>query len=116
MSITLGKKSSQTSAAKKRKPKVMRSDAQWKALLESYSEGELTKSEFCKKHRISTSSFYKWEKRLGLNSAVNEFVDITESLSTTPTTSVDFPTTAPAPGWQVELELGPGIVLRVRTS
>ena len=92
--------------------RIMRSRSQWKALLEAFNTGELTKAAFCKKHRIATSSLYRWQQILSQGTVDTDFIDITEPLSITP---------APPPvhecdnNWQVELALGAGIVLRLRT-
>jgi len=98
----------QTKPAKR----VMRSHSQWKALLEEFSNSGLTRTAFCKKHRIATSSLYRWQQIFSQDAGDTDFIDVTEPLSITP---------APPPvhecdnNWQVELALGAGIVLRLRT-
>jgi len=96
----------------KPRTRVMRSRGQWKALLEEFNTSELTKSAFCKKHRIATSSLYRWQQLFAEHVGVTDFVDVTQPLSSTP-----LPPPAPSGDndWQVELELGAGIVLRLRT-
>ena len=97
----------------KPRTRVMRSRGQWKALLEEFNTSELTKSAFCKKHRIATSSLYRWQQLFAEHVGVTDFVDVTQPLSSTP-----LPPPAPSGDndWQVELELGAGIVLRLRTT
>jgi hypothetical protein len=87
---------------------------QWKALLNEFNDSGLTRSAFCEKHRIATSSLYRWQQIFAEESgAATDFIDVTPPLSSTP---------APPPAhaldndWQVELELGAGIVLRLRTT
>ena len=41
--------------------RVMRSQGEWKALLEAFNNSGLTKAAFCKQHRIATSSLYRWQ-------------------------------------------------------
>lgn len=103
----------QTQTQPKSTTRVMRSQGQWKALLEEFSNSGLTKTAFCKKHRIATSSLYRWQQILSWKASDTDFIEVTEPLSLTP---------APSPAqmrnndWQVELELGAGIVLRLRTT
>ena len=95
----------------KQKNRVMRTETQWKALLDEFNTSGLTRSAFCKQHRIATSSLYRWQKALTGPSTAAEFIDITEPV-------VKSAPTLPVPGndslWQVELELGAGVILRVR--
>lgn len=93
--------------------RVMRTQRQWKALLNEFNSSGLTKSAFCKKHQIALSSLYRWQQFFAEQSGGStDFIDVTQPLSST---------AAPAPAfardndWQVELELGAGIVLRLRT-
>ncbi len=97
----------------KTKTKTWRSKAQWKALLDEFSNCGLTQAAFCKKHQIATSSLHKWLKYFESQSTVAEFIDITEPLAKAPS-----PQAAPENGgqWQVELKLGPGVVLRMRNA
>jgi transposase-like protein len=100
-----------TQSSPKQKSRLRRTEAQWKALLEEYATSGLTQAAFCQKHHIASSGLYKWRKHFARQSAESNFIDITESLGKA---------TAPfsEPGrdghWQVELELGPGVILRVR--
>ena len=41
-----------------------RSQQQWQDLIAEQSQGSMTVSAYCKKHRLSTSSFYKWRATL----------------------------------------------------
>ncbi len=96
---------------KERKAKVIRSKAQWKALLDELNASGLTKSAFCKSHQIATSSLHKWQKYFAAKSTAAEFVDITGPLSRA---APPLPIHKNDDPWQVELELGSGVVLRVR--
>jgi hypothetical protein len=94
--------------------RVTRSQNQWKALLEEFTTSGLSKSTFCKQHRIATSSLYRWQRIFAERAGeVTDFIDVTQPLSGTP-----LPPSASARDndWQVELELGPGVVLRLRTT
>lgn len=94
------------------KTRVRRTTAQWKALLEEYASSGLTQTAFCQKHHIAPSSLCKWQKYFANQPATSGFIEITESLTKTPLPLADCGPDGP---WQVELELGPGVVLRVRT-
>ena len=91
----------------------MRTQEQWKALLEEFNTSGLTRAAFCKKHRIATSSLYRWQQLFDDRAGDAEFLDVTEPLANAPKPH-------PAPvrdnDWQIELELGAGIVLRLRTT
>ena len=94
-------------AAKRR-----RTRAEWQALLSEYDSSGLSQAAFCKNHRIATASLHNWRKKLAAQDGSTDFIDITTQLSTTQTLVPSEPeSTAP---WQVELELGRGLVLRLR--
>lgn len=94
------------------KKKVWRSKDQWKALLDELASSGLTKTDFCQKHSIAPSNLYRWQKLLTEEATTDDFINITEPLvqavPETPVSVSDNP-------WQVELALGAGVVLRVRT-
>lgn len=93
------------------KTRVQRTRGQWKSLVDEFTTSGLTKTAFCKKMGIATSCLYRWQQVFAGQSAAAEFIDITE-----PDAAVALP--PPVAGnadWQVELELGAGLVLRLRT-
>jgi hypothetical protein len=96
----------------RRRVRVMRTQDQWKDLLEEFNTSGLTRAAFCKKHRIATSSLYRW-KQLFEHTSNADFIDVTE-----PLTNASEPNPVPVHDndWQVELELGSGIVLRLHTT
>ncbi len=98
---------------KKTRTRVNRSKAQWKKLVDEYDVSEITQAEFCRQHKIACSSFLKWRKRFSTQSA-NDFVNITEPLEKAP--SLNTPENQATVPWQVELEIGVGIILRIRAS
>jgi hypothetical protein len=81
--------------------------------VQQFESSGLTKTAFCKDHGIAVSCLSRWQKALAIESPTDAFVDITESV-----TSAAAPRPAPEvhPRWQVELELGGGVILRVRTG
>jgi hypothetical protein len=92
--------------------RTRRTQAQWKALLEEFNRSGLTKAAFSKKHRIATSSLYRWQQVFAEPTGAADFIDVTQPLSDAPAPS---PKPAHVNDWHVELELGGGIVLRLRT-
>jgi len=95
------------------KRRVTRSRKQWQSLVEQFNTSGLTKTAFCKRHGIATSCLYRWQKELAEEFTSDTFIDITEPVATQKTVS---PVPATRNHWQVELELGAGILLRVRTG
>ena len=53
-------------ASTPKKPgKVMRSEKQWRAIIEGQRESGLTIEQYCTANAISRSGFWKWRKQLG---------------------------------------------------
>jgi transposase-like protein len=44
--------------------RAYRSAAQWQQLIDLWHTSELSITEFCQTHQLSTMSFYKWRQRL----------------------------------------------------
>ena len=85
-------------------PKTQRSPKQWQQLIEKFEPTHQTVEVFCKTHGIASSSFYKWRAKI---SSVEP--------SSTP---LFVPLITQQPGhqpqqWDIELELGHGVVLRI---
>ncbi len=92
--------------------RVRRSRAQWRRLIERAERSALSTAAFCRAESISTASFHLWRRRLR--------EDI-EAASAAPPAAAAFldlgileSSGAPAPSWDIELELGAGVVLRLR--
>ena len=86
-----------------------RTRAQWQEIIRRGEVSGQSVETFCAAESVSPASYYLWRKRL----AAQE-VDGTES-ATTPARFVELgPVTATPRGWDVELELGREVVLRLR--
>ena len=96
-----------------RKPRVVHDEASWRQLIAQYETGSLTQKSFCQQHRISVSSFHKWRHRFKHEDA-DHFIDISKAIVPTHHTS-ESAVEQESSVWQVELELGQGMVLRVRS-
>ncbi|MCP4233756.1 MAG: hypothetical protein GY770_09255 [Aestuariibacter sp.] len=97
-----------------RKPRIVHSEASWRQLIAQYETGSLTQKSFCQQHRISVSSFHKWRNRFKHNEDVDHFIDISKAIIPTRRTS-ESTVEQESSVWQVELDLGQGMVLRVRS-
>lgn len=83
--------------------RVRRQRAQWQRLVEEQAASGLTQQAFCARRRVAYATFCTWKRRLRdeADGQPPGFVEV----------ELD---DAPIPGWDVELALGEGVVLRVR--
>lgn len=88
------------------KRSTRRSRAEWEQLMADYESGNQTQRDFCALHNIPYSSFCYWRKRLRTpvtdESKIPALIELPALVSET------------APTWRFELDLGAGIVLRIR--
>lgn len=92
---------------------VRRSRGEWRSLIERAQRSPLSVTAFCAAQGVSTASFYLWRKRLGADVGVPAalpatFLDLGE-LEAQAGGGAER-----AGGWEVELTLGDGLVLRLR--
>ena len=81
--------------------RTRRSAAEWRSILARHEASGQTVGGFCAAEGVSTTAFWRWRRRLSEENGAGTgglFVELGE---------------APA-RWDVELELGAGVVLRVR--
>jgi len=97
-----------------RKPRIVHSKASWRNLVSQYEAGSLTQKSFCQQHQISIGSFHKWRYRFKQDDNASHFIDISKAIDPRHHTS-ESAVDQESPVWQVELELGQGIILRVRS-
>lgn len=90
-----------------------RSRAEWQTLIEQAEHSALSISEFCHAQDLSVSSFYQWRKRL----AVEQGSVAGSAAPANPGTFIDLGAlgadTDTGP-WDLELQLGATVVLRLR--
>ena len=98
--------------------RVRRTAAQWQELVERFERAGQTRSGFCAVHGLALSTFDLWRRKLRATPATAHeehcgalFVELTGPAQTQPC-----PTSAGTGAWEVELELGAGVVLRVRRA
>jgi putative transposase len=96
-------------------PRRIRRRDEWQTLLSEYKSGDLSQKAFCKLHQLSMSSFYQWKKKLTNDlPADDNFIDISQKPVNN--SSHSSPLSDLSSSYQVELELGNGIFLRVRSA
>lgn len=94
-----------------------RSEAQWRALFSVFETSGETRRRFCARHGVALSTFDWWRRRLreqaGSAGAAPLHPEALFVELTAPMTPLrEMPGSAAA--WDVELELGAGVVLRLR--
>ena len=87
-----------------------RDEAEWRALMADFERWDGSQVSFCDARGVSRKTFQGWRRRLGLTAGKprgkrrarpDGFVEIAA---------------ASGPGWEIELSLGDGMVLRLRRS
>ena len=90
-----------------RRRRIRRSQKQWCELLDRFNRGDQTQEQFCTEHNLGLSTFGRWRKRLRQPSPMASsnalFVELEQN---TPPPSTQ--------SWDVELQLGGGMCLRLR--
>ena len=86
---------------------------EWQSLIERAERSPLSVTAFCAAQGVSTASFYLWRKRLGADIEAAQpvaarFLDLGELAAHAGAGAED------SGGWEVELALGDGLVLRLR--
>lgn len=86
---------------------VRRDRAQWQALLAEQASSGLTQTVFCAQHAIPVSTFGYWKRKLaregdGRDISLGSFIELSSHGDGTDE------------DWEIELELGKGMVLRLR--
>lgn len=79
-----------------------RSREQWQQLLDEQRRSGLTQRQFCRSKDISVSSFQNWKRKLTQTGHDDAWLEVGQIPLGT------------ASGWDIELELGNGVMLRLR--
>ena len=98
--------------------RVRRTAAQWRKLVEQFERTGQTRGRFCAANGLAPSTFDRWRRKLSATPApVAEARP--EPLFVEPTPPAPTQTSAASTGteaWEAELELGAGVVLRLRRA
>ena len=92
--------------------RVRRSPDQWRALFDHFERSGQTQEQFCAEQDLGLSTFSRWRQLL------REKVPVPQALESD-ALFVELPQQAPTPAvqpWDVELQLGDGVVLRLRRA
>ncbi len=93
--------------------RTRRTAQQWQGFVDKWQQGNLSITEFCEQEGLAQSNFYQWKKKLLGNRSVqqSEQTDVSSwlQLPQTNTGNVDA-------GWDMELSLPGGVVLRMRQA
>jgi hypothetical protein len=95
-----------------------RSAGEWRTLMQAFSRSGLTHAQFCERHGLTRSTFAWWRSRLRRESTARSasitpspagalFVELAPEVK---------PIAAVSTIWDVELELGGGVFLRLRRA
>jgi putative transposase len=91
--------------------RTRRTPEQWRQLIAEQAESGLSQEAFCKKRRLALSTFANWKRRLASNSTPED------GRAPDPSTWIDLGSLgAGSSGWDIELDLGGGVCLRLRRS
>lgn len=84
--------------------RVRRSESEWRQLIAELERSGQSQAVFCRSRGVALGSLGNWRRRL--RAAMPNGADFVELMP-----AID---KGPGPGWEVELELGTGMVLRLR--
>ena len=86
--------------------RIRRSAEQWREIINRFQHSPLNAPNFCSEQGIGYASFIKWNRRLESDGVAAE--KLAEFVELTPPTP-----SAPQTQWDIELDLAPGIQLRI---
>jgi len=97
-----------------------RNAQQWQAIIQKFQRGSLSVSDFCLQESIGKVSFHKWHNRFkqtkqrAPKKSTADFMEITPSKLADVAHQEDNTSNTPHAAWDIELDLGDGIVCRFR--
>ena len=84
------------------KRRIRRSEAEWQRLIDEQTDSGQTQAVFCAAKEISVASFQNWKRRLAAEVSPEPWLEL-GALAQQGTS-----------GWDIELDLGDGVCLRLR--
>ena len=97
---------------RKRAAATRRTKQQWRTIFSDQEKSSLSTAQYCKKHSLVLSTFYSWQKKicdLPLTQSTNDFIEVLVAHFDVQNTFQ-----ASTSHWDVELDLGNGVCLRIR--
>lgn len=92
-----------------------RSASEWRALMRAFSHSGETRTQFCERHGVALSTFAWWRSHLRHEStAVSDSTPSPASALFVELAQEEQPIVTASASWDVELELGSGVFLRLR--
>ena len=85
---------------------IRRDRAAWEQLMAQYEAGHIPQRLFCEQHGIAYSTFGYWRKQLRQSASLEKPSTALVELPMFPLEQV--------PDWRVELDLGQGVILRLK--
>lgn len=86
--------------------RIRRSREEWQRLIDEYADSGLTQAAFCQAKGLGLASFQNWKRRLAAEAPALP--------STEPWLELGALTEQRPSGWDIELDLGDGLSLRLR--
>jgi len=94
---------STTTSAGRRRPR--RSAEHWQTIIRSFEASGLGPTDFCRREKLSFTSFDRWRRRFLADDAQPGFVELRP----------ESPTSSPSgEDWTIEIDLPGGVSLRIR--
>lgn len=89
--------------------RARRAPADWKRIIDDQKQSGLSQENYCRQHNVGYSSFHHWKAKLA---------NANRSMPAGEANFIELPllASASALGWDIELDLGYGIVLRMRRA
>ena len=93
-----------------------RNTTEWQRLIEEQAASGLTQKAFCEQMGIPVGTFGYWKRKLRTENGDASAQDPERGTAVSLADWIELPTGGPASGdgWQVELDLGNGLCLRLR--
>lgn len=86
----------------KSRPRIRRTPEQWRGILDEFKASGLDRKSFCERNGLRREALRRAELRLGVDAPTKmPFVEVAPLAG------------AASPAWDIELELGDGLVLRL---
>lgn len=93
--------------------RIRRSAEQWQDLINEQARSGLSQADFCKREQVALSTFTNWKRRL--SGKVGRTSAAERETATAPWIDLGA-VSGSEPGWDIELDLGGGVCLRLRRS
>jgi hypothetical protein len=91
--------------------RIRRSPEQWQELIDEQARSGLSQADFCEREQLALSTFTNWKRRLSGRIGSTG----SDEQASAPSPWIELGAVAGStPGWDIELDLGDGICLRLR--